>query len=187
MADLIIDVQGLEKTFDVMRRAGRLRRRRELVEAVAGIDLAIERGAMVGYIGPNGAGKSTTIKMLTGILVPSAGHVRVDGLEPSRERTALAGLWRDKRGATQRLGERDPGVLVDADHLARGLHPRADRWIDAPQLGGRERRRLDRHERRRGQQAAAPAQLLERGTQRDPHRELDHRHAGHLGQERDGA
>lgn len=90
MPDLIIDVEGLEKTFSVMRRAGRLRRRRELVAAVAGIDLAIERGAMVGYIGPNGAGKSTTIKMLTGILVPSAGRVRVDGLEPSRERTALA-------------------------------------------------------------------------------------------------
>jgi ABC-2 type transport system ATP-binding protein len=58
---------------------------------VAGIDLQIERGAMVGYIGPNGAGKSTTIKMLTGILVPSAGRVRVDGLEPSRQRTVLAG------------------------------------------------------------------------------------------------
>jgi ABC-2 type transport system ATP-binding protein len=57
---------------------------------VAGIDLHIERGSMVGYIGPNGAGKSTTIKMLTGILVPSAGHVRVDGLEPSRARTELA-------------------------------------------------------------------------------------------------
>ena len=67
-----------------------MRRRRELVTAVAGIDLQIERGAMVGYIGPNGAGKSTTIKMLTGILVPTAGRVRVDGLEPSRSRTELA-------------------------------------------------------------------------------------------------
>jgi ABC-2 type transport system ATP-binding protein len=86
----IIDVQGLTKTFTVHRKAGRMRRRREEVQAVAGIDLQIERGAMVGYIGPNGAGKSTTIKMLTGILVPSAGHVRVDGLEPSRSRTELA-------------------------------------------------------------------------------------------------
>jgi ABC-2 type transport system ATP-binding protein len=75
----------------VRRKAGRVRRRREQVEAVAGIDLQIQRGAMVGYIGPNGAGKSTTIKMLTGILVPSSGHVRVDGLEPSRQRTQLAG------------------------------------------------------------------------------------------------
>jgi ABC-2 type transport system ATP-binding protein len=88
---MIIDVRGLTKTFVVHRRAGRLRRRREEVVAVAGIDLQVERGAMVGYIGPNGAGKSTTIKMLTGILVPSAGHVRVDGLEPSRQRTELAG------------------------------------------------------------------------------------------------
>ena len=88
--DSIIDVQGLTKTFVVHRKAGRVRRRRVEVTAVAGIDLRVERGAMVGYIGPNGAGKSTTIKMLTGILVPSDGQVRVDGLEPSRQRTELA-------------------------------------------------------------------------------------------------
>jgi ABC-2 type transport system ATP-binding protein len=86
----IIEARGLTKTFVVHRKAGRVRRRREEVEAVAGIDLQIERGAMVGYIGPNGAGKSTTIKMLTGILVPSAGDIRVDDLEPSRQRTELA-------------------------------------------------------------------------------------------------
>jgi ABC-2 type transport system ATP-binding protein len=91
MSDQMIDVRDLTKTFAVRRKAGRVRRRREQVEAVAGIDLQIQRGAMVGYIGPNGAGKSTTIKMLTGILVPSSGHVRVDGLEPSRQRTQLAG------------------------------------------------------------------------------------------------
>jgi ABC-2 type transport system ATP-binding protein len=91
ITDPIIEVEGLEKTFTVTRKAGRVRRRREHVVAVAGIDLRVERGAMLGYIGPNGAGKSTTIKMLTGILVPSAGHVRVDGLDPSRQRTTLAG------------------------------------------------------------------------------------------------
>jgi ABC-2 type transport system ATP-binding protein len=87
----IIDVEGLTKAFVVHRKAGRLRRRREEVLAVAGIDLQVEAGAMVGYIGPNGAGKSTTIKMLTGILVPSGGRLRVDGLDPSRQRTELAG------------------------------------------------------------------------------------------------
>ena len=89
-SDPIIDVTGLTKRFVVRRKAGRVRRRREEVEAVAGIDLRIECGAMVGFIGPNGAGKSTTIKMLTGILVPTAGSVRVDGLVPSRQRTELA-------------------------------------------------------------------------------------------------
>lgn len=55
-----------------------------------GISFQVARGEMVGYIGPNGAGKSTTIKMLTGILTPSGGRLRVAGIDPSRERTRLA-------------------------------------------------------------------------------------------------
>ncbi|HZN14207.1 MAG TPA: ATP-binding cassette domain-containing protein, partial [Acidimicrobiales bacterium] len=61
-----------------------------VVAAVDGIDLTVERGEMVGYIGPNGAGKSTTIKMLTGILVPSGGALRVAGVDPQRRRVELA-------------------------------------------------------------------------------------------------
>jgi ABC-2 type transport system ATP-binding protein len=60
------------------------------VRAVHDLSFQVEAGEMIGYIGPNGAGKSTTIKMLTGILVPTAGELRVAGLEPSRERTQLA-------------------------------------------------------------------------------------------------
>jgi ABC-2 type transport system ATP-binding protein len=90
MVDSIIRATGLTKSFTVTRKIGRVRRRREVVHAVTGIDMEIGRGSMVGYIGPNGAGKSTTIKMLTGILVPTAGDVRVDGLEPSRQRVQLA-------------------------------------------------------------------------------------------------
>jgi viologen exporter family transport system ATP-binding protein len=84
----MIDVEGLTKEFVV--REGRFRRRRRVVEAVRGISFRVERGELLGYLGPNGAGKSTTVKMLTGILVPSAGHVRVAGLEPSRQRIQLA-------------------------------------------------------------------------------------------------
>jgi ABC-2 type transport system ATP-binding protein len=60
-------------------------------QAVADISFSVEAGELLGYIGPNGAGKSTTIKMLTGILVPTSGDVRVAGLIPwqHREQNAL--------------------------------------------------------------------------------------------------
>ncbi len=54
--------------------------------AVEGIDLAIGEGETVAYVGPNGAGKSTTIKMLCGVLVPTSGEIRVDGLDPHKRR-----------------------------------------------------------------------------------------------------
>jgi ABC-2 type transport system ATP-binding protein len=86
----LIDVQDLERTFVVRKRAGALRRTAATVQAVHDLSFGIEAGEMVGYIGPNGAGKSTTIKMLTGILVPTSGHVRVGGLDPQRDRVELA-------------------------------------------------------------------------------------------------
>ena len=86
----LIEVQDLQRTFAVRRKAGRFRGRREDVVAVHDLSFAVEAGEMVGYIGPNGAGKSTTIKMLTGILVPSAGRINVAGLDPTKQRTALA-------------------------------------------------------------------------------------------------
>jgi len=94
----IIHASGLTKSFQVKaRRKGMLGALRSLVDgpgrtvtAVDGISFDIMPGEVVGYIGPNGAGKSTTIKMLTGILVPSSGTVRVAGLTPSEERRHLA-------------------------------------------------------------------------------------------------
>jgi len=55
--------------------------------AVDRVSFSIDRGEMVGYIGPNGAGKSTSIKMLTGILVPTKGEIRVNGFVPFRQRS----------------------------------------------------------------------------------------------------
>ncbi|MFI6808621.1 ATP-binding cassette domain-containing protein [Streptomyces luteogriseus] len=85
-----IELDGVEKVFEVRKKTGFMKRERRQVRAVDSISFRVERGEMVGYIGPNGAGKSTTIKMLTGILTPSAGRLRVAGIDPSRERTRLA-------------------------------------------------------------------------------------------------
>ena len=81
----IIEADGLTREFRV--RDGR---RRRVLTAVDGLSVRVEPGEAVGYIGANGAGKSTTIKMLTGILVPTAGSVRTCGLRPVPDRRRLA-------------------------------------------------------------------------------------------------
>ena len=77
----LIEVEGLDRTFTVRRKVSRFRRETHDVRAVRDLSFTVEAGEMVGYIGPNGAGKSTTIKMLTGILVPTSGHLRVAGVD----------------------------------------------------------------------------------------------------------
>jgi ABC-2 type transport system ATP-binding protein len=95
---VVIEVEGLEKTFRIaLHRPGMVGaitsliwREYRVVHAVQDVSFAIERGEMVGCLGPNGAGKSTTIKMLTGILVPSGGRVEVLGQVPYRRRKQVA-------------------------------------------------------------------------------------------------
>ena len=90
----IITVHNLQKHFTVYRHHrgfwGALRnlttREGQVVRAVDGVSFDIQPGELVGYLGPNGAGKSTTIKMLTGLLVPTGGDLRVNGHVPWRER-----------------------------------------------------------------------------------------------------
>lgn len=95
-ASPVIAVSELSKHFRTFRRRegvwGGIQnlffRDYQTVRAVDRITFEIEPGEMVGYIGPNGAGKSTSIKMLTGILVPTSGEVRSNGFVPWRQRTA---------------------------------------------------------------------------------------------------
>jgi len=79
---------------DRLRREYRIRRKGTIaptrLTAVDDLTFTVEDGEAVGYIGANGAGKSTTIKMITGILVPTAGAVRTCGLDPLRQRKELA-------------------------------------------------------------------------------------------------
>lgn len=90
----IIDVKNLRKEYRVNKKKEGLRGAlssffRPVYEtkvAVNGLTFSIEKGEPVGYIGANGAGKSTTIKMLTGILTPTSGQVKVNGLVPYKNR-----------------------------------------------------------------------------------------------------
>ena len=90
----IIRTRALRKVFRTVRRApgagGALRtlfsRAYDEKVAVSDVNMELERGELVGYIGPNGAGKSTTIKMLTGILVPTSGTIEVAGIVPYARR-----------------------------------------------------------------------------------------------------
>jgi len=136
---VIVHAEGLRREF-VLGRRRMLRRTpagaRRRLAAVDGIDLRIDAGEAVGFLGPNGAGKSTTIKMLTGILVPTAGQLRVCELDPVAQRRELArrigvvfgqrsGLWWDL-------------PLADSFALMRAIHrvpeaayrARLDRCVD---------------------------------------------------------
>jgi len=86
----IIEMTDIAKSFVVRRRSTGWRRHRREVWAVDGLSLSVEPGEFLGFIGPNGAGKSTTVKMLTGILVPTSGRLRVAGVDPVRDRRRLA-------------------------------------------------------------------------------------------------
>ncbi|SFT19603.1 ATP-binding cassette domain-containing protein [Paenibacillus sp. BC26] len=91
---LAIDVRDLRKQFQVQKNREGLggalkdlfKREYNDITAVKDITFQIPQGEICGYIGENGAGKSTTIKMLTGILVPTSGHLKVNGYVPYKER-----------------------------------------------------------------------------------------------------
>ncbi len=93
----MIDVRALAKHYQVHRRPAGLgaalrslfRRRYETVKAVDGIDFSVGEGERVGFLGPNGAGKTTTLKMLSGLLHPTAGEIDVAGHVPRRREAAF--------------------------------------------------------------------------------------------------
>jgi ABC-2 type transport system ATP-binding protein len=76
----LLETHDLRRTFKVGAT---------IVEAVAGIDLRVERGAIAGLLGPNGAGKSTLMRMLVTLLRPSGGSAGIDGCDILRDRAAV--------------------------------------------------------------------------------------------------
>ena len=89
----MIEIENLSKAFQVAKRSGGpiaslFRRDYETVHALSDVSFSVKKGDIVGYIGPNGAGKSTTIKIMSGILVPSSGSCRILGHTPWKSRVA---------------------------------------------------------------------------------------------------
>ena len=90
----IIDVKKVSKKFKVLKKKPGIRnsfgnffsRDYKIVRAVNNVSLTVKEGEFLGVIGPNGAGKSTLIKILTGVLTPDNGNVKVKGLIPYKQR-----------------------------------------------------------------------------------------------------
>ncbi len=91
-----IEIKALSKSYRIYQKkeglasavSGLFRREYRFVEAVRGIDLTVEQGEFVAFLGPNGAGKTTTLKLLSGVITPTAGTARVLGFVPWRRENA---------------------------------------------------------------------------------------------------
>jgi len=94
-ADPVVSIRGLRKTYGE-------------VEAVAGIDLEIERGEIFAFLGPNGAGKTTTVEILEGFRTRTEGVVSVLGVDPAKGDPA----WRNRVGAVLQESNAEPGLTV---------------------------------------------------------------------------
>src|SRR5213592_4136413 len=102
-----IDVKGLRKSYDD-------------VEAVRGIDLSVEAGAVFALLGPNGAGKTTTVEILEGFRARTAGEVTVLGFDPARRERAM----RAQIGIVLQSTGVDPYLTVaETVELYRGYYP----------------------------------------------------------------
>jgi ABC-2 type transport system ATP-binding protein len=146
----MIEAHGLTRSFST---------RRGTVDAVAGVDLAVAEGEIVGFLGPNGAGKTTTLRMLTTLLEPTAGEARVAGFDLRRSPVEV----RRRIGYVAQGGCTDPEArvgeeLVDQAHLygisTSVARERAQALLDQLELpdtwsrrtktlSGGQRRRLD--------------------------------------------
>lgn len=160
----VIEVEGLVREFRT-RATGRWpHRRRGVLRAVDDLTFEVQPGETVGYIGANGAGKSTTIKLLTGILTPTAGRVRTCGLAPVRQRRRLARQVGVVFGQRSQLWWDLP--LADSLRILGAIHrlppghlaARRDELVDRLDLAGfldRPVRQLSLGQRMRGELAAA--------------------------------
>src|SRR3954466_12877647 len=146
-----IEVHELCRTYRTWK--GIVRRRRSEVEALRGISFEVEAGELFGLLGPNGAGKTTTIKILTTLLLPSAGSARVLGFDPATQPGQIRGrighVFGGDRGLYDRLSALD-NLRYFADLYRvppRTRRLRIDELLEMVELKGRERERVETYSR----------------------------------------
>jgi ABC-2 type transport system ATP-binding protein len=142
-----IEVDDVCRSF--RSRPGLFKRRSIEVEALKGVSFSIEPGELFGLLGPNGAGKTTTIKILTTLLLPTSGSVRVLGFDPASEpakvRPLIGYVFGGDRGLYDRLSARDNlSYFADVYRVPlRSKSARIDELLDMVGLRGRERERVE--------------------------------------------
>lgn len=160
----MIEVKSLSKSYYVLQKApgvlgaikGLFRKEGHEIKAVSGLDFTIKKGEIVGFIGPNGAGKSTTIKMMSGILTPSAGQVLIGGKDITKSRTEVVKnigvifgqrtqlIWDLRLGETfellkhiYRIGQSDYEETIDSMDKILGIKELLDKPVRQMSLGQR--------------------------------------------------
>jgi ABC-2 type transport system ATP-binding protein len=129
--ELAVEIRGLRKVFGDLA-------------AVDGLDLAVPRGSFYGFLGPNGAGKSTTIKCLTGLLRPTAGTLRILGLDPAVDGVAVraqVGVVPEELALFERLTGAETLAFVGGVHGldAALVETRARELLERMELAGAAR------------------------------------------------
>lgn len=148
--EIMIEARGLKRAFKA---------RKQVIDAVRGIDITVRRGEIVGFLGPNGAGKSTTLRMLCTLLTPTDGTARVAGCDLRQDPEGV----RRRIGYVSQAGSTAPEALVGEELVTHarfyGIDPKvaaerarglltaldlAETWErKCGSLSGGQRRRLD--------------------------------------------
>jgi ABC-2 type transport system ATP-binding protein len=146
-----VEVLGLERSYRTGK--GVFRRRSGEIQALRGITFSIGHGELFGLLGPNGAGKTTTIKVLTTLLLPSAGTAHVLGFDVAHEarevRSRIGYVFGGDRGLYDRLSGLDNlRYFADVYRVPpRGQRARIDELLDLVALRGREDERVETYSR----------------------------------------
>ena len=147
----VIEVADVRRTY--RWRSGAFRRRVVETHALQGISFEVERGELFGLLGPNGAGKTTTIKILTTLLLPNSGSVRVLGLDAVTQyrqlRRRIGYVFGGDKGLYDRISALDNlRFFADVYRVPlRAKQARIEELLEIVGLRGRERERVETYSR----------------------------------------